>query len=111
MKVIFIAGPFRGPNAWAVESNVRQAEALALEVWKRGAVALCPHTNTRFFQDALPDEVFLSGAKVLLARCDAVLVTPNWSKSLGTQKELAYAAEILKPVLFTIAQLENFLKE
>ncbi len=111
MKVIFIAGPFRGPNAWSIENNVRQAEALALEVWKRGAVALCPHTNTRFFQDALPDEVFLSGAKVLLARCDAVLVTDNWHKSIGTNRELDYAVQLKLPVLFTLAQLENFLKE
>lgn len=110
MKVIFIAGPFRGPNAWQIESNIRRAEEIALEVWKLGAVALCPHTNTRHFQDALPDEVFLSGAKLLLARCDGVLVTPNWNKSIGTQKELAYAADLLKPVFFTLPQLANFLK-
>ena len=59
MKVVYIAGPFRGPNAWEIEQNIRRAESLALEVWRAGAAALCPYTNTRFFQGAAPDDVWL----------------------------------------------------
>lgn len=55
MKVIYIAGPFRGPDSWAIEQNVRAAEALALEVWRMGAVAYCPHAMTRFYQGAAPE--------------------------------------------------------
>ena len=50
MKLVYIAGPFRGSSAWDIEENIRVAERAALEVWKMGAAALCPHTNTRFFQ-------------------------------------------------------------
>ena len=32
MKVGYIAGPFRGPNSWEIENNIRRAETLALEV-------------------------------------------------------------------------------
>ncbi len=40
MKIIFISGPYRGANTWEVEQNVRRAEALALEVWRLGHVAI-----------------------------------------------------------------------
>lgn len=28
MKVIYVAGPFRAPNSWEIEQNIRRAEAL-----------------------------------------------------------------------------------
>ena len=59
MKVVYVAGPFRGPNAWEIEENIRRAERLALEVWRLGCACLCPHTNTRFFQGAAPDAVWV----------------------------------------------------
>jgi hypothetical protein len=86
-KVIYIAGKFRGPNAWAIENNIRRAEEIALEVWKMGAVALCPHTNTRFYQGALPDEVWLGGDLELMARCDAIMLVPDWEESEGARRE------------------------
>jgi len=100
MKVIYVAGPFRGPHAWAIEQNVRRAEAVAYEVFAAGHVALCPHTNTRFFDGALPDQVFIDGTLELMRRCDAVLVLPNWEQSMGTTGEILAAAEIPMPVIF-----------
>lgn len=102
MKVIYIAGPFRGPSAWDIECNIRHAETLALEVWRAGHAALCPHTNTRFFQNAAPDEVWLKGGLELLARCDAVVLTDNWRRSSGARAEVQYALDAGIPVFATI---------
>ena len=71
-KLIYVAGPFRAPNSWEMEQNIRRAEALALEVWKLGLPAICPHANTRFYQGAAPDEVWLEGDIEIMRRCDAV---------------------------------------
>ena len=117
MTIVYIAGPFRATNAngtsnaWGVQQNVMRAMALALEVWKRGAVALCPHSNTMFFQDAdgVTDTVWLDGDIELLKRSDAVLCTDNWRTSKGASAEVAWAMEIGKPVLFTLAELDQFL--
>lgn len=104
LKVIYIVGPFRGPNAWEIEQNIRRAEAVALEVWRLGAVALCPHCNTRFFQGAAPDEIWLAGDLELMRRCDAVLLVPGWMASKGSCAEVADAKARGQPVL---GEIEN----
>ncbi|OFV81968.1 MAG: hypothetical protein A2Y78_00085 [Acidobacteria bacterium RBG_13_68_16] len=98
MIVVYIAGPFRGPNSWEIESNIRRAETLALEVWRAGAAVLCPHTNTRYFQGAAPDEVWLDGDLEMLRRCDAVLLTADWQRSSGARAERAEAIRVGIPV-------------
>jgi len=99
MKLIYVAGPFRAKDAWEIEQNIRRAEELSLEIWRAGAVAICPHLNTRFFQGAAPDDVWLEGDKEIIRRCDAVCLVQNWEKSVGTQAEVALASEIGIPVL------------
>lgn len=86
MKVIYVAGPYRGDNAWEIEQNIRRAESLSLEVWKAGFAAICPHANTRFFQGVLYDDVWLNGDIAILKKCDAILMTPDWQKSSGAYR-------------------------
>lgn len=109
MKVIYVAGPFRGPSAWEIECNIRRAETLALEVWRLGAAALCPHTNTRFFQNAAPDSVWLEGDLELLRRCDAVILTEDWVRSSGARAEVEFADKLGLPVFHTLKQLKDLL--
>lgn len=103
--VIYVAGPFRGPNAWAIEQNIRRAEALALEAWQAGFAVICPHTNTRFFQGTAPDEVWLIGDLDLVARCDAVLMVPGWQQSCGATGERGHATTLGIPVFETLEDL------
>lgn len=105
MKLVYIAGPFRAPSAWEIEQNIRRAEELALRVWQAGHVAICPHTNTRFYQGAAPDEVWLEGDLVILRRCDAVLLVEGWERSVGTLAEIAEARRYGIPVLENLGEL------
>lgn len=105
MTVVYIAGPFRGPDHWAIAENIRRAEQLALEVWKLGAVALCPHANTAHFHGALPDDVWLQGDMELIRRCDVVLLTPDWESSEGARREREEALRLMKSVCFTLGEL------
>lgn len=110
MQLIFVAGPFRAPTPWQVEQNVRRAEEASLDLWKIGGVAvICPHTNTRFFQDECPDEVWLTGIMEILRRCDAVFAVPGWSKSTGTMAEIAEAKRLDKPVFFSLQEVLDWL--
>jgi hypothetical protein len=95
-----VAGPFRGPSHWAIAENIRNAERLALQVWKRGAAAICPHANTAHFQDAAPDEVWLEGDIAILKRCDAVLMTEDWERSAGAREERRVAMVERIPVFY-----------
>lgn len=109
--VIYISGPYRGPSTWAIENNIRRAEALALEVWKApGFYAICPHSNTRFFQDTLPDTVWLDGSLEIMKRCDAVLLTKDWIVSAGARTERLVALDSGIPVFENLGELkEHFL--
>ena len=108
--VIYVGGPFRGKNHWDIAQNIRRAEALGLEVWRLGAVALVPHLNTAHFQNALPDDVWLKGDLELLRRCDGIIVTPDWRGSAGTRAEVDFAAGLSMPVFHEIEELAGWLR-
>lgn len=117
MRLIYIAGPYRSTNpdgksnAWGVQQNVMRAMAQALEVWRRGHAAICPHSNTMFFQDAdgCVDAVWLDGDLEILRRCDAVLTVDGWQRSKGATAEVELARKWGKPVLETVDELERYL--
>lgn len=98
MKVIYVAGKYRGPNAWAVEQNIRAAEDVAARVWAAGLVALCPHANSRHMDGVATDEHFLAGTLELMRRCDAVVLVSNWRDSAGARAEVAEAERLGLPV-------------
>lgn len=109
MKVVYVAGPFRGANSWEMEQNIRRAEALALEAWRLGAAVICPHANTRFFQGAAPDSVWLDGDLAILGRCDAILMTPDWRRSAGARAERDYAMISGIPIFYGLDVLRAWL--
>jgi hypothetical protein len=109
LRLVYIAGPFRGANAWLVEQNIRKAEALALEVWKLGAAVICPHTNTRFFDGAAPDAVWLEGDLEILSRCDAVLMVEGWEQSQGAVAESVFATDKGIRVFTSLADLSQWI--
>lgn len=108
MKVVYVAGPFRGPDHWAIAENIRNAERLALEVWRLGAACLCPHANTAHFQNAAPDDVWLDGDLEMLSRCDAVLMTPDWERSSGARAEHEFAKQRGIPAFYCVGSLARW---
>jgi hypothetical protein len=110
MKVVYVAGPFRGRTHWEVAENIRNAERVALQVWKLGAACLCPHANTAHFQDEAADEIWLQGDLELLRRCDAVLLTPDWGRSMGARAERAFAEERGIPTFEQVSDLAAWLR-
>lgn len=108
--MVYVAGPFRGPDHWAIAENIRSAERVAFKVWQAGAVALCPHLNTAHFQGALPDHMWLDGDLALLELCDALILVPGWERSEGTKAEVAFATRHSIPVLFDIDSLRGLIE-
>lgn len=100
MKLVYVAGPYRAPTEFGVLENIRNAEALALRVWKAGAACICPHKNTAFFGGAADDSVWLAGDIEMMIRCDAVIVTDGWHRSSGTRDEIRIAKERGIPVFY-----------
>jgi hypothetical protein len=118
LKLVYIAGPYRSASqfvpgeqdAFGVLQNVMRAMATSLEVWRAGAVGVCPHGNTFCFQGAANDSVWLDGDIELMKRCDAVLMTPDWDRSSGARKERDIAIEEGIPVCYDIEELKGVLE-
>jgi hypothetical protein len=99
MKVIYVAGPFRGPTAWDIAENIRDAERIGLLVARAGAMPLIPHANTAHFHGQRDDQFFLDGTLELLRRCDAAVFIPGWHGSMGSLGEYAECLRLGKPTL------------
>ncbi len=87
MKLIYIAGPFRGTTPWDVAENVRAAERYGLAVAKGGAYPVIPHANTQHFDKQMSDHFWINGTMALMLKCDAVAFMPNWEESEGAKAE------------------------
>ena len=101
--VVYVSGPIRARSAWLRELNIRAAELLALQAWQAGAAVICPHSQGRFYDEHGVD--WLRGDLAILARCDAVLVLPDWESSEGARREVAEARRLGLPVLGSLVDL------
>ena len=99
-KVIYLAGPYRASTIYGTLCNIRKAEMVAVEFWRRGVVVLSPHKNTALLDGAagIQDQTWLDGALELMRRCDAVVLLPGWETSSGSQDERFQALAHGQPV-------------
>ena len=105
MRVVYVAGAFRANTQWGIMLNVRKAEDVSLELWKRGCAVICPHTMTQHFQDECPDKVWLEGCIELLKRCDAIFMVDGWTTSRGSREELKIAEQLGMPIYFDLEKI------
>jgi nucleoside 2-deoxyribosyltransferase len=110
MRIVYVAGPYRGATAWDIERNVRRAEELGFEVSKLGAMPLIPHANTRFFHGLGEEEFWVEGTLELLRRSDAVILTDDWLRSTGARGEVTEARALGRPVFKTIPELGEWIE-
>lgn len=91
----YVSGPYRDKRGVRyVEENIRKAEAVAVELWRMGIPAICPHANTRHFDGIIPPEDFIEGDLVMVSRCDLIVMMEGWEKSEGAKVELEHAMRL-----------------
>jgi hypothetical protein len=93
MRLIYIAGKFRGANAWEVACNVHEAEAAALLVATLGGMPVVPHSLGQRMAGTIDETFWLAGTLLLLSRCDGILLLPGWRDSDGATAESKYAEQ------------------
>lgn len=101
MKVIYVAGKYRGESEREVFDNIIHARSAAVKLWNEGWAVICPHTNCMFMGSCLGgDEGFMEGDLEILRRCDAVYFLSNYRNSKGAMTEYNLAVELGKELLF-----------
>lgn len=96
--LLYVAGPYRGD----VDRNIAQARSMAVELYKAGHNVITPHMNTAKMDEdtGLPDQFWLDATLELLARCDGIVMSPDWEKSEGAKSEHSYAQEHDIPIWY-----------
>lgn len=110
MKLVYIAGAYRGATPYETEQNIRRAEREGLEAAQLGTMPVIPHTMTRYFDGTVTHEFWLAGTLELMRRCDALLIAPGWENSAGTQAEIKEAHRLNIPVFYSQRGLADWLR-
>ena len=101
MKLIYVAGPYRGRTREEVDLNIASARQVGKLCVDKGWYPCIPHTNTGNFEHLAPEmneEFWLEGTLEMMRRCDAVVLCPGWEHSSGTLGEIAEANRLGIPV-------------
>lgn len=102
MKVVYVAGRYRGKGEWRIWQNIQHASEEARKLWLKGYAVICPHRNTMFFgtgrtKDA---DIWITGDLEILARCDAIYMLKGWKQSVGARMEYRLAKDLGKEIMF-----------
>lgn len=109
MVSVYVAGPFNAKTGYQIERNVRAAEALALDVASLGALAECPHTQSRHLAGTLTERYWIAATREQMRRCDTVILVPGWEHSPGTLGEITEAERLGMPVHHSLMDLAHWL--
>jgi nucleoside 2-deoxyribosyltransferase len=110
MPLVYVAGPYRAPSEYQVRRNIREAEKVAVSLWKAGYAVICPHKNTGGLGGAADDSVFLEGDLEMMCRCDVVFAIDRWKESSGAKIEIERARVEGIPVVFSYEELDELAK-
>lgn len=101
MRLIYVAGPYRAATIFGVMEHIEAARREALRILAAGHYPVVPHLNTGLMDGVAPDWQILAGARMLMRRCDEVLLLPGWELSEGTCLEVEDAIAHHMPVYDT----------
>src|SRR5262245_38181154 len=99
MKVIYLAGPYRGKthdyrSYFDIGRNILAAAEVAARLANQGIGYLCPHLNSAHFEVITPGvtpQYWYELDLKLMAACDAIFLLPGWEKSNGAWAEFEAA--------------------
>lgn len=104
MKLVFLAGPFRGDGSEAAkQERVEKARQYALSLIEAGISFYSPHLNLS--QLLIPfgsshEEYAIKTQKEFLERTDVLAVLPGWEESSGTKDEIQWAQDSGMPIVY-----------
>jgi len=114
MKLVYIAGPYRGNTKEEIQANIDFARLFGRAIARLGVLfPVMPHSNSSLFDFIAPDitpEYWLTGDLILLSKCDAIFMLPGWKESGGALIEHRKAEELNIPIFYEFSELEKWSK-
>jgi len=112
--IIYICGKYSDSDKKEVTKNINKARKVAIQIWDMGAVAICPHLNTAYF-DILCKKAkynnFLNGYLNIIEMCNGLFLLDNWRESKGSKKEKKHAQKWHIDIFYEMEDLEDYLRK
>lgn len=107
MKLVFLAGPFRGDGSREAKlQNIDATQVHTKQLIKNQISFYSPHLNLDVAVMNLGGdgsehaEYAINTQRIFLERCDILAVLPGWQESSGTKDEIDYAESVGMPIVF-----------
>lgn len=105
MKIVFVAGPYRGDgSASAIKKNIARSQVFQRALAEAGIAAYSPNIHDAHWDKLDTVEARKSLKKVspfiLKEIASALVVMPGWESSKGTLEEIAIAKKRNIPIFF-----------
>ena len=107
MQIAYIVGPYRSKDLSTQLTNINKAEQIAKEFWRKGYATICPHMNSKLFDEVAGEEVFIKGYLEILSRLtprDLVVVLWGYEESFGSLGEVILAETLGIPIMYLDAE-------
>jgi len=122
IETVYVAGLLTPRGVYsanpAIDSLINQRKMIraGLDVFFAGFDPFVPAFDHQFWMvmndnETITEAMIKRYSKNWLKRCDAVVLTPNWSKSPGTLAEIEYANKLGIPVFPTLTDLKDWVKK
>jgi len=106
MKVIYVSGKIRDARGDFMTSlHTELARQYGALLWRRGWFAFIPHMSTMWMEGVVRYDSFLKGDLIMISRCDAVFMLPNWMDSNGARIERKFAEDIGIPIYYEFREV------
>lgn len=109
MKRVYVMGCYSASNVLDVLINIGRGEDMATKLFLLGFAPFCPWHDKDFIirypNEKYTVEMFYQYSMAWLAVSDAAYLLPNSENSVGTQKEIARAKELVIPIFDNIPAL------
>lgn len=97
MRLIYVAGQYRGFSKERVDLNIQAAMHAGVLLAERGYMPVIPHKNTEKMElltDKCDETFWIQGTMALMKVCDAVLMIDGWKYSAGAIGEHEQASRM-----------------
>ena len=100
MKLVYVSGPYSPRAFQTIDDNIEIARRIAIQLWEAGHAVICPHLNTAHMEIdcSCTWEDYIKGDRLMIERCDAVVMVPGWEQSKGSVIEKVHAEAYNIPV-------------
>jgi len=101
--IIYVAGPYTSALPYEIDQHILNAEKVALALISWGFTVLTPHKNNSNYERYegllnLNNDYWVQSDLMILARCDAICMLPDWKKSGGAKVEHTQAQQAQIPI-------------